>query len=49
VGTVWLALAVADASRGPQLSAQRLQLAGDRAAVRHATVVAALQALLRSI
>jgi nicotinamide-nucleotide amidase len=49
VGTVWLALAAADATRGPQVSAQLLQLAGDRAAVRHATVVAALQALRRSI
>lgn len=49
VGTVWLALAAVDPICGPQVSAQRLQLTGDRAAVRHATVVAALQALRRSV
>ncbi len=45
VGTVWLALAQSD---GATL-AQRLQLAGDRAAVREATVTAALQAMLQSL
>ncbi len=45
VGTVWLALAQSD---GVTL-AQRLQLAGDRAAVREATVTAALQAMLQSL
>lgn len=44
VGTVWLALARA----ADDVQAWRLQLPGDRAAVRHATVVAALQALRRS-
>ncbi|MCA0241915.1 MAG: CinA family protein [Proteobacteria bacterium] len=44
VGTVWLALAQPD-----RTEAWRLQLDGDRAAVRHATVVAALQALRRSV
>ena len=44
VGTVWLALA----GSGFATQAWRLQLDGDRAAVRHATVVAALQALRRS-
>jgi nicotinamide-nucleotide amidase len=44
VGTVWLALA-----QPGQTQAWLLQLDGDRAAVRHATVVAALQALRRSI
>jgi nicotinamide-nucleotide amidase len=38
VGTVWLALA----RRGARAQAQRLQLAGDRGAVREATVRAAL-------
>jgi nicotinamide-nucleotide amidase len=41
VGTVWLAWGDASACH-----AERLQLAGDRAAVRHATVRAALQKLL---
>lgn len=45
VGTVWLALARAD---GPTRS-RLLQLDGDRAAVRHATVVAALRALHDSV
>lgn len=45
VGTVWLALARSD---GVTL-AQRLQLTGDRAAVREATVTAALQAMLQSL
>ena len=49
VGTVWLAWAWRDAAGAPQVSATRLQLDGDRAAVRHATVVAALQALRRSV
>jgi nicotinamide-nucleotide amidase len=42
VGTVWLAWATAASVR-----AERLQLAGDRAAVRAATVQAALQRLLQ--
>jgi nicotinamide-nucleotide amidase len=42
VGTVWLALA----RRGGAAQAQRLQLSGDRAAVRAATVRVALQRLL---
>jgi nicotinamide-nucleotide amidase len=45
VGTVWLALACS----GADVQAWLLQLDGDRAAVRHATVVAALQALRRSV
>ena len=45
VGTVWLALARAD---GP-CRAWRLQLPGDRAAVREGTVLAGLQALRSSI
>ena len=46
VGTVWLALARPDR---PAPQAWRLQLDGDRAAVRHATVQAALQALIDSV
>lgn len=49
VGTVWLALACADGARGPQLSARLLQLNGDRAAIRYATVLAALSALRLSL
>lgn len=45
VGTVWLALARSDGAT----QAQRLQLAGDRSAVRAATVRAALQALQQSL
>ena len=45
VGTVWLALARHDGATRSRL----LQLAGDRAAVRQATVVAALQALRQSV
>jgi nicotinamide-nucleotide amidase len=46
VGTVWLALAVRGASgAAPQVLAQRLQLAGDRAAVREQTVREALRRL----
>jgi len=41
VGTVWLALA----QRGGATEAERLQLAGDRSAVREQTVVHALQRL----
>ncbi len=41
VGTVWMALAV----RGQEVTAQRLQLDGDRAAVRDATVALALERL----
>jgi len=43
VGTVWLAWATAAG-----VQAERLQLAGDRAAVRAATVMAALQRLLQA-
>ncbi len=49
VGTVWLALGQRDDTGHIQLSAQRLQLAGDRSAVRQATLVAALTALRRSL
>jgi nicotinamide-nucleotide amidase len=49
VGTVWLALARADGARQPQIDAWLLQLPGDRAAVRHGTVVAALRALRQSV
>jgi nicotinamide-nucleotide amidase len=49
VGTVWLAWAWLDATGAPQVNSRLLQLDGDRAAVRHATVVAALQALRRSV
>jgi nicotinamide-nucleotide amidase len=41
VGTVWLALA----ERGQPVAARRLQLAGDRSAVREQTTAVALQAL----
>ena len=44
VGTVWLALA-----QPGQTQAWLLPLGGDRAAIRHATVAAALQALRRSV
>lgn len=47
VGTVWLAWARRDRAGRPVIEAQREQFAGDRAAVRHATVVRALQGLLR--
>ena len=43
VGTVWLAWATAAG-----VQAERLQLGGDRAAVRTATVQAALQRLLQA-
>ena len=46
VGTVWLALAVRSAAGEIRLQAERLQLAGDRAAVREQTVRVALQRLL---
>ena len=49
VGTVWLAWAWRDAGGTPQVDAKRLQLDGDRAAVRHATVVAALQVVRQTI
>lgn len=45
VGTVWLALA----RRGQPASARRLQLDGDRAAVREQTVHTALQALREAL
>lgn len=48
VGTVWLALAVRHPAGTVQLQAERLQLAGDRAAVREQTVRVALQRLLGS-
>jgi nicotinamide-nucleotide amidase len=44
VGTVWFALAVAGAS--PRLEVQRLQLTGDRSAVRRLTVEHAIDRLL---
>ncbi len=43
VGLVWLAMA----QRGVAAQAERLQLAGDRAAVREQTVVAALARALQ--
>jgi nicotinamide-nucleotide amidase len=46
VGTVWLALAVRTSAGELQLQAERLQLPGDRAAVREQTVRVALQRLL---
>jgi len=46
VGTVWLALAVRNPAGERQLHAERLQLAGDRAAVREQTVRVALRRLL---
>jgi nicotinamide-nucleotide amidase len=45
VGTVWLAWAVRSAA-GPAAGAERLQLGGERAAVREATVRAALERAL---
>jgi nicotinamide-nucleotide amidase len=45
VGTVWLAVATRDAAGAVQVEAQRLQLDGDRAAVREQTVRLALQRL----
>ncbi len=45
VGTVWLAIA----ARGAPAQARRLQLDGDRAAVRRATVVQALEALIDAL
>ena len=45
VGTVWLALAQRDAAGALALRAERLQLGGDRAAVRERTLRAALQRL----
>lgn len=47
VGTVWLALARLDGG-APVVQAERLQLAGDRSAVREATVRAALARLLEA-
>jgi nicotinamide-nucleotide amidase len=46
VGLVWLALAVRAPTGELQLQAERLQLPGDRAAVREQTVRVALQRLL---
>jgi nicotinamide-nucleotide amidase len=45
VGTVWLAVAVRDAGADIQVRAERLQLDGDRSAVREQTVRLALQRL----
>ena len=45
VGTVWLAVAVRDAGDYIQVRAERLQLDGDRSAVREQTVRQALQRL----
>jgi len=45
VGTVWLALASRDTTGRVQVQAERLQLSGDRAAVREQTVHLALQHL----
>jgi nicotinamide-nucleotide amidase len=45
VGTVWLALAWRDAAGAPQATTQRLQLDGDRAAVREQTTLHALRRL----
>jgi nicotinamide-nucleotide amidase len=45
VGLVWLAVARREAGGAPQVQAERLQLDGDRAAVRARTVVLALQRL----
>jgi nicotinamide-nucleotide amidase len=46
VGTVWLAWGHADGTAPARIEACCLQLPGDRQAVRHATVTAALQQLL---
>jgi len=46
VGTVWLAWAWADAPHAPVVEAERHRFAGDRAAVRQATVSIALAGLL---
>jgi nicotinamide-nucleotide amidase len=48
VGTVWLAVAVRGDDGGVLRRAERLQLAGDRAAVRAQTVRIALQRLLEA-
>lgn len=50
IGTVWLAVASREGSTGAiDVQSTLLQLAGDRAAVRHQTVTQALQALLASL
>ncbi len=49
VGTVWLAWGHAQPGAEPTLMSTRLQCAGDRAAVRHQTVLAALQTLVAEI
>jgi nicotinamide-nucleotide amidase len=50
VGTVWLAVAGRESLAGAaEVRATLLQLAGDRAAVRHQTVTQALQALIASL
>jgi nicotinamide-nucleotide amidase len=46
VGTVWLAWGQRHRSASAQIEAHCLQLPGDRQAVRHATVAAALQQLM---
>ena len=48
VGTVWLALAWPAPSGGLQVQAERLQLGGDRTAVREQTVRQALRRLLEA-
>ncbi len=45
VGTVWLAIGRRGADGWPQARAERLQLIGDRAAVREQTTLVALQRL----
>jgi len=49
VGTVWLAWGWRTAGSGVELRAEQLLLDGDRAAVRHATVVAALHRLIGAL
>lgn len=49
VGTVWLALAWGGERGAAQASASLLQLQGSRTEIRHATVIAALQALRQSL
>jgi nicotinamide-nucleotide amidase len=49
VGTVWLAVAVRDANRHARVTASRLQLDGDRDAVREQSVRQALQRLRQAL
>jgi nicotinamide-nucleotide amidase len=48
VGTVWLAVAQRDAENEARVQSERLQLAGDRGAVREQTVRQALRRLLEA-